>query len=73
MSARMMVRDPEIDGGIDCCPPVIHPSGLRKGVDRHQYFAAFAVGWVTHTIGHGFLVEIQAGEIAGIGVVLNPR
>ena len=61
--------DAEIGGAIDGPEPVRLAPGLRKGVDRHQHMLAARMG-VTDTLDHGFLIEIQAGEIARVGVVL---
>ncbi|MPN15378.1 hypothetical protein SDC9_162710 [bioreactor metagenome] len=60
--------DPLVDGAIDGGMPVGGASGLREGVDRHQHFAALGMG-VTDTFRHGLGVEVEASEIAGIGIV----
>ena len=61
---------PEVDRSIHGLLPFGGASGLREGVDRHQHFAALGVG-VTNAFNHGLLIEIQTGEVTGVGVVLE--
>ncbi len=60
--------DALVDSGIDRLFPITDPPDLGEGIDGEQDLTPLAVG-VTDAFGHGFLVEIQAGEIARIGVV----
>jgi hypothetical protein len=53
---------------IDGALPVGRSSRLGEGIDRHQNLAVTRLG-VADTFDHRLVVEIQAGEIACIGVV----
>ncbi len=45
---------------------------MRESIERHQHFAVFGVG-VADTFGECFGVEIQAAEVAGVGIVLQAQ
>ena len=60
----------EVDRSIHRLVPLGDAPGLREGIDREQYLAALGVG-VANAFGHGFLVEIKAGKVAGVGVVFE--
>ena len=47
-------------------------ASLRKGVDGQQHFTTFAVR-VANSLAQGFVVEVQAGKIPGIGIVLETK
>jgi len=49
-----------------------HLTCLRKGIDGHQHLPPAVVG-VADAFDDGFLVEIQAGEIARVGRVFQPH
>ena len=61
--------DAEIGGTIDGAMPVGLAAGLREGVDRHQHVLAARVR-VLDALDHRLLVEVEAGEVACVGVVL---
>ena len=60
----------EVYRGIDRLVPVADTAGLREGVDRQQHLATFGMG-VTDAVAHGLRIEIEAGEIACVGIVLE--
>ena len=62
----------QIGSGVDGAPPAFHLPGLRVGVDGHQHLPPAVVG-VAYAFDDGFLVEIQAGEIARVGRVFQPH
>ena len=60
--------DAERGGAVDGLVPVGLAPRLREGVDRYQHVFAARVG-VADAFDHRFLVEVEAGEIARVGVV----
>ena len=60
----------EVDRSINGFVPLGDAPGLREGIDREEYLAALCVG-VANAFGHGFLVEVEAGKVAGVGVVFE--
>lgn len=62
--------DTQTGGGIDGFLPLRHLPRLRKRVDGHQHMAAAGMG-IGDAFGGGFHVEIEAGEIAGVGGIFQ--
>ena len=59
-----------VDRSINGLVPVGDATGLSKGIDRQQHFAALGMG-IANAFGHGLLIEVQAGKITCIGIVLE--
>ena len=64
--------DAEFRRTVDRSRPVLPVCGLGIGVERQQYFAPAFMG-IAHAFAHGFGVEVQAGEVARIGGVLEAQ
>ena len=66
------LRPPSFDGdrGIDGVLPIGNATRLRECVDRQQNLPPFGMG-IADAFGHGFRIEIQPGEIAGVGVIFE--
>ena len=60
--------DPQIGSAVHGSVPVGFAPRLRKGVDRHQHMLAARVS-VADALDHCLLIEVEAGEIACVGVV----
>jgi hypothetical protein len=59
-----------INGGVNRFAPVGNAPGLGEGVDRQQNLATLGV-CIANALGHGFLIEIEPGKIARVGIVLE--
>jgi hypothetical protein len=64
--------DAELGGEVNRLVPARPGGRLRKGVQRHQHPDALGVG-IADAFGQALGVEVQAREVAGVGVVLEPQ
>jgi len=63
---------PQVRRPIHRLAPGVHPARLGIGVDGQEHLAPPGLG-VANALVEGFVVKIQPGEIAGIGVVFKAQ
>ncbi|GAB1391090.1 hypothetical protein MASR1M6_32720 [Rubrivivax sp.] len=62
----------ELGGAVDRALPGADVARVGVGVERHQHLATARVG-VAHALAHLRVVEVQAGEVARVGRVLEAQ